>query len=426
VLLNFPNNGEKIAMKYIPGQNYNPALLKLELLSKGIRVENIFADQLGKTLKEPLWTRTGPTSTGIDLILEKGIYASPAIEGPQWPYSYKNSPFTLTIDDQQPVVAKNGEIIQKVKICRRPLYYSKVTSDGVPMSKIGAVTGDFLAVAIDNRCWFWGFYREEELVNPREKQCKFCGIGIHMYRGDEIFRKSTKQILEVLGAALEANDVKHIAINAGTFPPPERGHREYAKLVADIKAHFDVWIRLSLGPPEEEKFVDLLFEAGADQIGYNYEVYDAELFAKICPGKFEEVDKGKAHEQFGKILRYAAKIGGPNRTFSILVTGLESRESTVAGVEHLCQMGVVPRLEIFRPIPGTPLEKHPAPSPEFLVYVYRKLREITMKYGVDSGCSGCGRTFVASKEYDGLNPAMPEITDEDLERAGIDRAAIIS
>jgi hypothetical protein len=87
-------------------------------------------------------------------------------------------------------------------------------------------------------------------------------------------------------------------------------------------------------------------------------------------------------------------------------------------------MGVVPRLSIFRPIPGTFLEKHPVPSPEYLIYCYRKLRQISIKYGVDSGCPGCGRTFVATKEYDGTNPHMPEITDEDLRQAGIDPALV--
>jgi len=90
----------------------------------------------------------------------------------------------------------------------------------------------------------------------------------------------------------------------------------------------------------------------------------------------------------------------------------------------MCRSGVVPRLSVFRPIPGSPLERHPVASPTDLVYIYRRLRELTLKYGVDSGCSGCGRTFVATKEYDGLNPAMPEITDEDLERAGIDPAQV--
>lgn len=291
------------------------------------------------------------------------------------------------------------------------------------MEKIGVVTGDFLAIAIDNRCWFWGYYQDDELVNYKEKQCKFCGIGLSMKR-DELYRKDNQDIIEVVGAALEGGDVKHLGINAGTFPPPGRGHQEYAELISEIKSRHDIWIRLSICPPEEEKYIDILFDSGADQVGYDIEVYDPELYKYICPGKNEEVDRGIPHAHFDRMLRYAAKRGGPNKTYSILVTGLESKESTVAGVEHLCQLGVVPRMGIFRPIPGTHLEKHPVPSPEYLVYCYRKLRELTMKYGIDSGCAGCGRTFVGTKEYDGVNPVMPEITDHDLERAGIDPGAI--
>ena len=404
---------------------YNPALLRLELLSRGIRVDSEFSKELGGCLKEPLWTRTGPTSTGIDLMLERGHYVSPAIEGERFPYHYKNSPFLLTVDEnKQPVITKDGELIQHVKPFPRPSYYGKVTSSGIPMEQIGVVTGDFLAIAIDNRCWFWGYYRDDELVNYKEKQCKFCGIGLSMKR-DELYRKSKDEILEVLQAAIEGNDVRHLGINAGTFPPPGRGHEEYAEIVSAVKSRFDIWVRLSICPPLEEKYVDILFESGADQVGYDIEVYDPEGYQEICPGKFEEVDNKVPHQQFNRMLKYAAEKWGPNKTYSIIVTGLESRESTAAGVEHLCKMGVVPRLGVFRPIPGTALEKHPAPSPEYLIYCYRKLREFTMKYGVDSGCPGCGRTFVATKEYDGVNPVMPEITDEDLEVAGIDPSQVI-
>ncbi len=407
------------------GKNYNPALLRLELLSKGIKVDQNFSKQLGGALKEPLWTRTGPTSTGIDLRLEKGVYVSPAIEGDRFPYHYKDSPFLLTIDDNAaPVIMKDGRIVQRVALFPRPSYYGKKTSNGTPMEQIGVVTGDFLAIAIDNRCWFWGYYQDDELVNYKEKQCKFCGIGLSMKR-DELYRKDNEDIIEILSAALEGNDIKHLGINAGTFPPPGRGHEEYARLISQIKARHDIWIRLSICPPEDEKYIDILFDSGADQIGYDIEVFDPELYKEICPGKNEEVDRGIPHQHFNRMLKYAAQKGGPNKTYSILVTGLESKESTVAGVEHLCQMGVVPRLGIFRPIPGTHLEKHPVPSPEYLVYCYRKLREITMKYGVDSGCPGCGRTFVGTKEYDGVNPIMPEITDEDLENAGIDPNSIV-
>lgn len=401
-------------------QKYNPALLRLELLGRGIKMDPGFTNQLGSGLKEPLWTRTGPTSTGIDLMLEKGIYVSPAIEGERFPHHYKNSPFLLTVDETgRSVIEKNGRIIQRVKPFPRPGFYGKKTSSGNPMEKIGVVTGDFLAIAIDNRCWFWGYYRDDELVNYKEKQCKFCGIGLSMKR-DELYRKSTEDILEVVAAAVEGGDVKHIGINAGTMAPPGRGHEEYAQLVSAIKARHDVWVRLSICPPEDEKYIDILYDAGADQIGYDIEVYDPERYTYICPGKLDEVDRGIPHRHFFRMLAYAAKYGGPNKAYSILVTGLESRETTVQGIEALCKLGVVPRMGVFRPIPGTHLEKHPTPGDGYLVYIYRKLRELTMQYGIDTGCPGCGRTFVGTKEYDGVNPIMPEITDQDLEMAGID------
>ncbi len=207
------------------GKNYNPALLRLELLSKGIKVDQNFSKQLGGALKEPLWTRTGPTSTGIDLKLEKGVYVSPAIEGDRFPYHYKDSPFLLTIDDNAaPVIIKDGRIVQRVTLFPRPSYYGKKTSKGTPMEQIGVVTGDFLAIAIDNRCWFWGYYQDDELVNYKEKQCKFCGIGLSMKR-DELYRKDNDDIIEVLSAALEGNDIKHLGINAGYFSTSRAGTR---------------------------------------------------------------------------------------------------------------------------------------------------------------------------------------------------------
>ena len=103
------------------GKGYNPALLKLELLSCGLRVDPAFAQQFGSALKEPLWTRTGPTSTGIDLMLENGVYVSPAVEGERWPYTYKNSPFVLMVDNLgRPVISKAGQIVQVVRPFPRP------------------------------------------------------------------------------------------------------------------------------------------------------------------------------------------------------------------------------------------------------------------------------------------------------------------
>lgn len=37
--------------------SYNPALLRLELLAQGMKVDANFNKQLGGALKEPLWTQ---------------------------------------------------------------------------------------------------------------------------------------------------------------------------------------------------------------------------------------------------------------------------------------------------------------------------------------------------------------------------------
>jgi len=401
---------------------YNPALLKLELLAQGIRIDPTIRAELGTKYKGPLYTRTGPTSTGIDMLLEKQVYVSPSIGGPTF-YPYEDTPFVLTIADGRPVITKNDAMIQKVTILPQPSFYEQMTSDGIPMKRIGTICGDFLGMAIDNRCWFWGHYKGESLTDYRGKQCKYCAIGLNSSVNEE-FRKTVDQILQVCEAAVDGGYCKHIALNAGTFPPPSRGHHEHAEVVSAIKARFDCWVRLSIAPPEEEKYVDVLLDSGVDQVGYNYEVYDPEIYKRVCPGKYEELDRGVPHQLFDRILSYSVKKGGPNKTYSLLIPGLEPKESTVAGVERLCSMGVVPRLSIFRPMPRTALERHSVSTATELIYIYRRTREITMKYGVDSGCPGCGRTMVATKFYDGVNPFMPEITDEDLTIAGIDPASV--
>ena len=401
-------------------KGYNPSLLKLELLSKGLRVSPEVQDAFGKSLKEVLRVRTG-AGCGVDLILENEVFVIAHTEE----LFSANSPFTLEMADNKYFIAKNGEYVQKVRLLPRPQFYDMKTSDGIPMREIGAVQGDFVSFSLDNRCWFWGMYQGENLKKYRGLECKFCSIGLN-WDGERKERpvKSIDQILEVCEEALKQKYVNHIGLNAGTYPPPGRGHQEYADVVRAIKENFDVWIRMAIAPPEEEKYVDLLYEAGADIVGYNLEVFDPELFAYICPGKLKEIDKGVAHSHYEKILKHASRVAGRDHVFSNLITGTEPRESTVKGIEYLCSLGVLPRVFVGNFQKGTPLENKPVSSTEDLVYIYRNLKRIVQdEYHEDVGCPGCARIEVNTKEFLGVNPKMVPITDDDLLRAGIDPAA---
>lgn len=399
---------------------YNSALLKLQLLSQGIKIDPDLLDAVGKEIKEPLRQRAGVGSGGIDIILEGEIYVGvPTLEK----FS-KDSPFVLKKKGSDYIIEKNGRAIQKVALFPRPSFYDKTTSDGTPMRRIGTIQGDFIGIALDNRCWFWGHYKGDRLETYRGKQCKFCSIGLNLETTEQP-RKTVDQILQVCEAALKGKYCRHVALNAGTFPPPGRGHEEYAEIVRAIKENFDTYIRLSIAPPEDEKYVDILREAGADLIGYDYEVFDPDLYREICPGKYEEIDRGKPRQTYDEMLRYAVKKGGPSSTYSNILAGLEPKESTVAGIEHLASMGVVPRVFVFRALTGTAMQDASMSTPQELIYIYRKMKEIIEeKYHGDAGCPGCGRVEVASRKHLGIIPQMPEITDDDLLAAGIDPKSI--
>jgi len=54
-----------------------------------------------------------------------------------------------------------------------------------------------------------------------------------------------------------------------------------------------------------------------------------------------------------------------------------------------------------------------------MLYVYQKIREIVEEtHHLDTGCAGCQRMMVNTKSYDGLDALSPDITADDLKRAG--------
>ncbi len=401
-------------------EKYNAALLKLELLSQGIKIDSSVHDAVGKEIKEPLRQRAGVGSGGIDLILEGEIY----VGAPTMEKFSKNSPFVLKKKGANYFIEKHGRPIQKIELFPRPAFYDKTTSDGTPMRRIGTIQGDFIGISLDNRCWFWGHYKGDKLESYRGKQCKFCSIGLNLDTTEQP-RKTVDQILQVCEVALKEKHCRHVALNAGTFPPPGRGHEEYAKIVQAIKENLDKYIRLSIAPPDEEQYIDILREAGADLIGYDYEVFDPELYKEICPGKYKEIDREKPRQTYDRMLRYAVKKGGPSSTYSNILAGLEPKESTVAGIEHLASMSVIPRVFVFRALTGTAMQDAPMSTPQELIYIYQKMKEIIEeKYHGDVGCPGCGRVEVGSRKHLGIIPQMPRITKEDLLVAGIDPKSI--
>ncbi len=66
--------------------------------------------------------------------------------------------------------------------------------------------------------------------------------------------------------------------------------------------------------------------------------------------------------------------------------------------ERLIAMGVYPFVVPFVPISGTPLESHPAPTPDFMHAILQPLADMLARAGLRSGDikAGCGRCGACS------------------------------
>jgi len=242
-----------------------------------------------------------------------------------------------------------------------------------------------------------------------------------MVQGRDLEEKTPVDFVETLREARKFRYFRHGPVFAGgAYPKPDRGHRIHAQYLSALRKAFpDNWLRLTLAPPDNEKDVDLIFEAGANMVGYNYEVFDDVLYKKICPGKYYIINGNNGHEHYDRILQYTVQKFGRGSTHANLLLGIEPVESTILGIEHLASMGVMPTVFIFHPLRGTQMENQPTASVLDLIYVYRKLREISMKYHVDTSCAGCHRMMVNTKQFDGIIPYMQEISNDDIERHGL-------
>ena len=164
-----------------------------------------------------------------------------------------------------------------------------------------------------------------------------------------IFSKLWKKLGAILAFATGP------CLAGGTTATPDRGAKVHAKFLRPIKEAFpDNWLRLTIAPPSEEKYVDMLFEAGADMVGYNYEIYDPQLFDKLCSGKVKDIENGvPGHTQYDRMIGHIVRQYGMGHANANLLAGLEPAQSTVDGIEHLASMGVIPTIFVFVPLNGT-------------------------------------------------------------------------
>jgi len=210
--------------------------------------------------------------------------------------------------------------------------------------------------------------------------CKFCAVpklsgGV----------KSKEKVVGMVARAWETGELEAISLTSGVERSPEEEVERVAKIVRALRK-FDVPIGVSVTPALRSS--EILKAAGADEIKYNVECLDQELFGRVCPGVSLEKIKMALQDAVGHF--------GENRVFSNAIVGLgESDRALRKGIEELAEIGVLPVLRAVYPHPLRRGEiEMVRPSPEHLIELARFTRRVLDERGLrgdvaETGCYRC-------------------------------------
>lgn len=232
----------------------------------------------------------------------------------------------------------------------------------IPYSEVAFLSTDRLRVHLTNRCIF----KTHDKITGEYLGCKFCNI--EACTGEISLDNVREVVTEYWSRASEIN-LTHFLVGGQTAPEADENLVKIVEIIRDIAPFAPIYAMLI---PYKNSTIEKLYEAGMDQLSCNIEVVDDNIARKIMPGK-----RKKSFEDYLKTLIFATTLMGyRGNVRSMLIVGLEPRESLMRGIRRLAQNGIQPILSIFRPMPDTPLEGQNAPPMRELVEIFLEAQEI--------------------------------------------------
>jgi hypothetical protein len=352
----------------------NPALLKLDLYSRGIRIDASCLDPAtdGRGL---LRTRAG-LGSGLELILPGGLWTNvPVTEA-----FAGRSPYLLRRRGDAHWIERSGDSVAPVRLSPRPGWYDATTKSGKPATRIGTLQGTYLGIYQARVCDYW---TEKTRVN-----CKFCSVGLNLGVGDDADEKSIDEVMEVVWAARRESGITYVDFNTGHLEG-ETYLDVLEPYIRRIKRETGLLVGVQTPPHHDLRRYDGLRAMGVNRVSFCFEIFDQAIFEDVCPGK---------HRQYGlprylEAIRYCAQLGarGPRDepwvTNGEMIAGLEPPASTIAAIDWLASVGAIPTVCVFRPLLGTDYAHLPPPETEALVPVFARLYEACMERGLPIGCA---------------------------------------
>jgi Radical SAM superfamily len=366
----------------------NPALLKLDLYCRGLRIDDscMVAEDGGRAI---LRTRAG-LGSGLELILPGGLWTNvPVMEkfAQASPYvlhrvgtsyvlrRYATTPPSSGRSPQ--VLTGAGEPVAQVRLAPRPGWYDRSTSSGKPMTRIGTLQGTYLGIYPARVCDYW---KEK----PRQN-CRFCSVGLNL-GVDDADEKSVSEVMEVVTAAQRESEITYVDFNTGHYEGDT-----YLDILEPylrrVKRETGLLVGVQTPPHHDLGRYSALRALGVNRVSFCFEIFDRETFHRVCPGK----DREYGLDRYLKAVEYCAGLArrGPRLEPWVsngeIIAGLEPPSSSIAAIDWITSVGAIPTVCVFRPLIGTDMEDTPPPRTEDLVPVFRRLYEACMDRNLPIG-----------------------------------------
>ncbi len=293
-----------------------------------------------------------------------------------------SSPYELRMHDNGRVgtLHRDDIAVGTVTLHPRPKIYDLETADGTPYWKIGLMHLDSFASTVFQRCVYWG----------TSDQCGFCSIGTSLKNGSTIPVKTPELLAEVAEAAARLDGAKDVTLTTGTPNRKDRGAGYMAKCAEAIHGASGLPIQVQIEPPDDFAWFTTLKEAGTEALGLHLESFDADVLARVAPGK-----AAQGIDYYLRAWEAAVDVYGPGQVSTYLILGLgETKESVIAGCRAAIERGVYPFVVPLRPSPGSLLWSSTPPSPDYMRAVYEEVAPLIaeaglLSQGTRAGCVRC-------------------------------------
>jgi len=383
-------------------------LWKTELLFRGVRYTEALKQAAEEGAAPNFWPhplRIGDKTSYIPVPylfrIEGGAVARVRVDD-------RSQCFVIRKDDGRYILCDSRGELCDVDFVKSHKWQSFRTSDGASQFATGVEQlGDMLVVNMAPGC---EYFRVKDDAGESHK-CSFCAYGRFGERSNalgqvggkvEIEKVALQRLHEVLVAATESGEAKHVYLTGGSMLDPKLEVERFLPIVETARNAVGNKLRVTCGsgavdPEGSRRYRD----AGADSCCYNLETWDAETFRTACSGKSTFVGR----ERWINGLLGGVETFGRGNVGSAFVAGIELLppapgmppqrmvESIVEGATFMMDHGITPLYSPLWPIDGTAYKPQDGLSPELFLQVEHEVYKLRAErnFPVPSWliCRGC-------------------------------------